>query len=464
MNLGGLLFIISLYFFAFAWGRIRDAKHFLLFTGIVSVPFEFTYSFYTWQPHNGWTSGIEISLSEISFLLLALITFFKGNRSVHVSRRIVWAVVLFVVASGLSGINSEVRKLTACQMLLVAKLFGLYYFGFVYCLESRKDIQAVLKYLCVSMVLQGAFCLMLYLTGLNFNRVLNTGPSVRSLVTVGDEGGIVRAFGSFPQPNSLAAYLVPLILLQGAIYLGGIERSRFRLLGIVGGLFGLIASFSRAGWLGFVVCFPALLIGLGRFRFLKVLFLTVCVIAGVLAVAPLRERILGDDHNSAASRVPLMHLAMNMVRQHWAIGVGANTYAMAKYRYLDDSLDGVWLDQVHNTYLLVLAETGVLGLGAFLLFLTFFFKEVGPCIKQHGDPFIRYLGLGLRLGLVASMFHMLVDMFHSRALLSSMFLLCGLATAARRNLEAQSWTETEELHSEPEATGKKPSNAAIGTR
>jgi O-antigen ligase len=269
-------------------------------------------------------------------------------------------MVLFIAASGLSGINSEVRKLTLCQMVLVAKLFVLYYCGFVNSLESREDVRSVLNYLCVSMILQGAFCVMLYLAGLNFNAVLSTGHWHRRLIMAGEEQEFIRAVGSFPQPNGLAAYLVPLLLLQAAVSFGTVERSRTRVVAVATGLFALFASFSRAGWLGFFLCFPMLMVVLGRLRVISAVALLICMMGAALSIGPVRERVMGDDHNSAASRIPLMHLAMNMIEAHPIIGVGANTYSMAKYKYLDDSLDGAWLDQVHNMYLLVLAETGSL--------------------------------------------------------------------------------------------------------
>ena len=45
-------------------------KKFLLLTGIISLPFSVTYSFTFVGPRDGWSSGIQIALSDISFFSL----------------------------------------------------------------------------------------------------------------------------------------------------------------------------------------------------------------------------------------------------------------------------------------------------------------------------------------------------------------------------------------------------------
>jgi O-antigen ligase len=451
MNLLGLLFILLLYGSFYLWSPIRTIKHFLLFSGIVSVPFEIDYSFVYWQAHNGWTSGIAVSLSEISFGLLFLHVLVNRQAPYSSSRPVVWSMVLFLLACALSVQNSIVGKLTLYQVLSVAKWFVLYYYAFVNCLETREDLRAVISYLAIAMLLQGVFCLLQYGAGLSFYALLSTGHHEVRNMTVGDDGDYGRAAGSFPQPNGLAEYLVPLILLQTSLLFGTGERNWLRRLAILAGLFGLLASFSRGGWLGLAVCLPMLLIALGRLRPLKVIVISLVLAGLALTLEPVRLRVFGDDHNSANSRWALMHLATNMIKAHPAIGIGANTFAITKYEYVDDSIEGAWLDQVHNTYLLVFAETGFIGFACFLGFLVAFFRESRHGVAQADDPFSRAVALGIRFGLVASMLHMFVDMFMARAIFGSLFLSCGLLTALRVTDDGErDWLE------EARQTGAKP--------
>ena len=119
-----------------------------------------------------------------------------------------------------------------------------------------------------------------------------------------------------------------------------------------------------------------------------------------------------------------------MIKDHPIVGVGANTFSnMMKY-YVSEDLWDAWLDQVHNQYLLVFAETGLLGLLSFLWLIMSMFRESMQCVKQHGNRLIFYAGIGILFGFLASAIHMMVDIFNSPILLGSLFVLCGICTAA----------------------------------
>ena len=80
-----------------------------------------------------------------------------------------------------------------------------------------------------------------------------TGPERRQRAGPGGfvVGGVLRAYGTFDQPNPYGGYLgihLPLIL-AAAIYARGSRRRWLAVLGIVV-LAGIVASRSRGAWLG----------------------------------------------------------------------------------------------------------------------------------------------------------------------------------------------------------------------
>ena len=60
------------------------------------------------------------------------------------------------------------------------------------------------------------------------------------------------------------------------------------------------------------------------------------------------------------------------------------------------------------------------------------FKESSSCIRQNMSNVIKYMAFGIRLGLIASVIHMNVNMFNSRLQLGLLFMLGGLLTAGNK--------------------------------
>ena len=73
-----LKLVVPIYLLIFILGGFRNIKMFLLLTGIVTMPFRTTYTILDVGPYIGWTNGINISLSDVSFICLFAYLVFKG--------------------------------------------------------------------------------------------------------------------------------------------------------------------------------------------------------------------------------------------------------------------------------------------------------------------------------------------------------------------------------------------------
>src|SRR5690606_20498540 len=82
-------------------------------------------------------------------------------------------------------------------------------------------------------------------------------------------------------------------------------------------------------------------------------------------------------------------------------------------------------------YLLVTAESGVVGLAAFLFFL-FSAARNGWLVWAGGDRLLAPLGLGLMAGLVGLALHMNVDIFNNRQHVQLLAVVAGLLLALRK--------------------------------
>ena len=114
-----------------------------------------------------------------------------------------------------------------------------------------------------------------------------------------------------------------------------------------------------------------------------------------------------------------------MFRDHPWLGIGPGNYSAA---YGDYFLPG-WLDPLghaHNYYLNLAAETGALGLAAYLLTLSLAFRAALRGL-QAPAPFWRTVAIGTLGALVAIAFHSVFDNLFVHGVSVQMGALLGLA-------------------------------------
>ncbi len=86
---------------------------------------------------------------------------------------------------------------------------------------------------------------------------------------------------------------------------------------------------------------------------------------------------------------------------------------------------------MHNRYLLVWAETGVIGLAVFLWFLlSTLHRALG--VVRSTNRVLALASAGLLAGVLAGMVHLTVDLYHNRPLVQLLWLIAGLVIAIER--------------------------------
>jgi O-antigen ligase len=430
-----LQIILPIYLVLFlVYGR-KNIKGFLLLTGIMTLPFRTTYSVLTVDQQVAWTSGITITLSDISFILLFIYLLIHKRTAFRVSPSIALPALCLIVASFWSLINTTWPRMTLFQIIFMTQIFFLYYFVLLNAIESEKELRTVVFFLVASLCLQAVFSSAQFITG---NRLdfFSTGQGAAEFLRLTDEGEVPRAYGTIGAPNSFGAYIVPLLLLTLALKLGTKLHNRATLIIGVLGSFALLFCFSRGAWLSFTVSFMLLLWMMRRERMIRFRTVAGAVFVAVIVIAlflpEIEHRVTGYDRNAAMSRIPLLKIAWNMIEEHPVFGVGANTFATVINTYTrTPDLKGIYLHEVHNQYLLVFAETGVFGF-IFFAWLMFAFIKDALRFRHHENPMFRALGIGIGLGFVAAGIHMMVDMFNSHILLGSLFSLAAVMSAVGR--------------------------------
>jgi O-antigen ligase len=249
--------------------------------------------------------------------------------------------------------------------------------------------------------------------------------------------GFMRIGGTVGSPNFAAAYLSISLASAAGILFTNLGRTLKWLAASVLGIGGvaLIFTFSRGGWMAVALAITMIcLVYWRQRRFSLKAPIAVILILGLLYLPfqnVISARLFGDDKGSAESRIPLMKLAFRIVEDNPVLGVGANNFTVVMDRYLTSDFRVGWLFAVHNKYLLVLAETGIAGLLAFLAFVIDAFRKGWRC-WTYGDPLLSPIALGFAAGIAGHMLHMTVDVFRGRPTQQLLWLIAGLLTAMLR--------------------------------
>jgi O-antigen ligase len=187
-----------------------------------------------------------------------------------------------------------------------------------------------------------------------------------------------RLTGGAGDPNLLAAGLVPAIVLA-AMFAGtarGPQRRALAVLAIPFLVVGIVLTQSRGAFIGLLAVLIADLVLARRWR-LQIALATVGVIvvaAAAFAAAPGALHRLTDSRASGSSgRADLWTVAWRVAEDHPVAGVGLANYPVVAADYVrrPGTLTAVALiadrpHVVHNTYLSMLAESGIVGACIFL--------------------------------------------------------------------------------------------------
>jgi len=233
--------------------------------------------------------------------------------------------------------------------------------------------------------------------------------------------------GLFSNPNDLALHLVTMIPISFTLLLGsrGMLRKTLYLGCSLLLVAGMIATFSRAGFIGFVCVIGFLVWKLARRNRVIFAALALTVLIAALALAPgaYRTRLATTSDGSAVARTDDLKRSILIAARHPLFGVGMDNYIL--YSNTNHA--------THNSYTQVAAEMGLVALLLYLGFLVFPFKGLRR-IEQvtrtaNSKPRVYYLAIGMQASLVG---YMLASFFASVAYVWYAYYLVAYAICLQR--------------------------------
>ena len=283
-------------------------------------------------------------------------------------------------------------------------------------IRERRELRLVLGLLIFSAAFQGAIALAQYLAGSTLG--LDFFGAAKKLYGYAGLEVVSRVGGLIGHPNNLALFfdlMLPLSLSLLFCPMRGGTRF-FLAVAVFLQLAGLSVTFSRGGIIGSGLGVLALVVfhGARRFGLIRAFFMTMAgavLLAAFLAVVPNPiEKGLTRTERTIPGRLLLTEIALTMIRHHPLFGVGLNnfTHASRQYDFTREQVVSAWNSPVHNLFLFIAGEIGLVGLICFVVFLGSALTSLIPAMRSP-DPFIFSVGGGLFFGLAAFLIHAQVD-------------------------------------------------------
>ena len=370
--------------------------------------------------NNEWDS-IFLYLTDlflIGFLFLAII-----NKRISFKKTDI-LLFLFLLIAGISIFVSTDSGVSIYRFIKLAEFVGL----FLYVKTAHRSDKSYGSYrsyivLIAAGLLQSVLAIAQFYKqsslGLKFIEAGTYAPGAPGVATfiMGDDK-IMRAYGSFPHPNVLAAFLLLAIFCFYYLWISTFLKGKFRYMLYVTCymimVFSLFLTFSRGPILVFI--FMSIIFLLVRFfqlrqlyhteerllagkrlMFLALFFVVFSVLSTIILLPYIKNRFFTISLQEEAIDLRFFYnkIALVIIKEKPLLGVGIGNFVNYSQHYpaflraANAMLSGGgqgdveipdWLYQpVHNIYLLIASEIGILGALLFLLFLA---KKAIQGIKQ----------------------------------------------------------------------------------
>jgi len=397
---------------------LKNPKHFLLSLFFLSLLIgTYNYIGRLSRLHTGGIPGFYITFYDFVLLMLYILWISKIFNTKTAKIRFTKLDLCFMGLFGMSFLSMyNASDIKFC-------IYGIFrliiiYLAFFYmenAITTKRDLKFTIVPILIGLFLESLLGIFQYYRG-----------QVFGLGLIGERQemmyfrGISRVGGTFGHPNNFAIYLCLFLPLVFSFFFAPLKKEYKVICGLIFliSVSTLILTLSRGGWISFIVSMviffvlglKARLISLRRAMFVVI----ICIIFLAIIIFAFQEliftRIYSYDYGSAYSRIPLMKVAMNMIKAHPFLGVGINNYTEVMHLYDDipRQIIPVGSSGVHNSYLGIASEIGIMGLFFFLWFVALLYKQ-GIKIMGRNDKLIVCLTIGILAGISAFLISIMVD-------------------------------------------------------
>lgn len=234
-------------------------------------------------------------------------------------------------------------------------------------INIKKDIKKIVYILSLSVIWQSVLSLGQWFKQSSIFGYWFFGEQPYNTATIGikiiDFFGRLKIapLGTFPHPNILAGFLVISLI----IILSYSDRDRrlfwIKFGAVILGTISLLLTFSFPAWMIFLII-SGWQLGIRKRKDLVKIIMGVGLIGVILLIRPRKILTYPWEKTSLTRRISLNQISAKMWASSPIFGVGLNNFIVRMEDFGQISGNIRFLQPVHNIYLLILAETGIIGM------------------------------------------------------------------------------------------------------
>lgn len=340
--------------------------------------------------HMGGAPSIGIDLVDL--FLVPLLAFLVRDRVAGLSRGYVLSAAAYwwiglVMLGMLNMLLGPFRSFAAYEVVRMLKSLLIFFVIVNECVRERKFRHVAVALACGAAVNVAVALLQFALKrDLGLQALGEAAAEAVQGANYGvylDRGDVYRVSALVGHPNLYAAYLAMLLPIFTALIFPMRSVRARAILGTltVAGLATLVLTLSRTGWSAYAASMLCLMLFLyfqpglrGRWNLLKWAMTGVIALAAVVLSGPIILRFTASDTGALDFRYEWLGVAWRMIQDKPLLGWGLNSFSYQLEPYspystahMIKTFGPVW-PVVHNTYALIWAEQGTVGLVLFLGF------------------------------------------------------------------------------------------------
>ncbi len=398
----GIFFLVVCVLVVLALAIVKSRRRFLLMLLMLFFPFSAGLIFYNYH-------GIMLTDFPLLVLFIILLTekkkFRFAKEGYFILLLVLWGLITSVNASHQGNAISESLRF----------LRGILVFWVVTnAVRSPKDLQVTLNAILGGLLFQGLIAAYQW----------RIGPVGLGFLGEAFYAGCWRTRGTFSHESYFGNYLIMLVPIVFRLFVFyrpasiKLAKAHLRKYGVILilGVLALFTSMTRGPWVSFVLSI-GIMIGYSLFKKkLRPRVMAPLIIAMLGAIVFLLRYLpnilsqFGEDRMQTASiRMPLNKVAVEVIKSNPVFGVGMGNYTLICGQYVKPEqftaipeyhLKQLYWDCVHNSFLLVVAESGIVGGFLFLGFFIMIMIKIKRLLTIIVNPFLMNLTIGVATGLL----------------------------------------------------------------
>ncbi|MFZ5424418.1 MAG: O-antigen ligase family protein [Patescibacteria group bacterium] len=304
-------------------------------------------------------------------------------------------LIYFFVAALLSTLLS-IRFSVSYHYFLRLCLYLLFFVYTQFNFNQKKDFPVLMRILSLSLMLLTFLGFLQWVNQSSlFNNYLFFGEqpynaNTKGVVTDNIFGRVkIPPYGLFRHPNVFGGFL-SVIIVWLIYYWYKVPKLMFL---FIASIFVLVLTLSQMAWISFIVGLLLLILFTTRFKYMNSFYkiLVFLILVAGLLVPLVSQNKLVSSYSSLYRRVDLARGSLEIVKQYplFGSGLNTNTTLIEKYIYKVESVR--FPQPVHNVFLLLISEAGVIALVSFL----FMFVRTLHHLLNRKDNFAKLMLVSL---------------------------------------------------------------------